>query len=180
MLLGVMNFKIQILLCQTITFVVFAEVAMCKILKMVFWKGLFQKGLFWCLMFVSRIKQNKHFVISVESNVTHVPNARLFKRWINDYTSVKLTVVQASIRRLENRLFNNWTAVNSTVVQVSNQQLDNRRIDGYNCRIDDYIEYLLKRLKFLDIPSVPRYSIKIYNSRVTKLTYKIQLCIMTS
>ena len=31
-----------------------------------------------------------------------------------------------------------------------------RRIDGYNCRIDGYIDYFKKSIKIFDVPSVPR------------------------
>lgn len=98
------KFKIQILFCQTITIAEFAEAPMCKILKKVFRKSLFQKRFVLLFaMFFSRIKQNKLFLqASIRQSHKQLLNQRLYKRRTNDCTNVNST--QASIRR-SNRLF---------------------------------------------------------------------------
>ena len=86
------KFKIQILLCQTITTAEFAEVPICKILKKVFRKSLFQKRFVLLFaMFVSRIKQNKCFLqAQIRRRHKQPSNQRLHKRQFD--TSVDSTV----------------------------------------------------------------------------------------
>ena len=105
-MLGVKSryFWSSLLLCQTITIAEFAEVSMCKILKKVFLKSLFQERFVLLFAkFVSRIKQNKLFLqASIRRSHKQPSNQRLYKRRTNDCTNVNST--QASIRR-SNRLF---------------------------------------------------------------------------
>ena len=110
------QFKIQILLCQTIIFSVFAEVPMCEILKK-YRKSFFQKRfVIMFAMFVSKMKQNK--LLLQESN----------RRWY--CASVESTVAQVSILRLYKCQFNDCTSNNSIVGEASNRQLQssNRRL----------------------------------------------------
>ena len=52
---------------------------------------------------------------------------------------IKSTAAQALARRFHKRQFDGCTSVDSTIVK--------RRIDGYNCRIDGYIDYFKKSIR---------------------------------
>ena len=45
--------------------------------------------------------------------------------------------------------------------------VEQRRIESYNCRINSYIDYFEKVLRFLDVPSVQRYLVYVYVNFLT-------------
>ena len=57
---------------------------------------------------------------------------------------IKSTAAQALARRFHKRQFDGCTSVDSTIVK--------RRIDGYNCRIDGYIDYFKKSIRIFRCP----------------------------
>ena len=122
------------MLCQTITYAIYAV----KYWKMYFEKFFSKKDLCWCLHNVClQIRQNRLFL--------QASNRRFYKRQIDGYTSVDITVIQALNRRLSKGRINGWTSVKLTIVQASN-----RRLQSSNWRL--YWLIFLKKCKIFRCP----------------------------